>query len=71
MEDQTLEKNEFSVGDLVIVNDTGFSSEPRAMTAKVIDVRCVLGMTSYVVEGDGGKRKVVSPKQIRKSTKIE
>ena len=60
--------SEFAVGDQVVIMEKGFSKESRQTTAKIIDVRLVLGKVSYTIETDGGKRRVVGASQVSRAT---
>lgn len=55
---------EIMVGDQVLLQQDSFSSKGQTISARVIDVRKVLGLQSYVVEMEGGKLKVVGANQI-------
>jgi hypothetical protein len=60
--------SEFAVGDQVVIMEKGFSKESRQTTAKIIDVRLVLGKVSYTIETEGGKRRVVGASQVSRAT---
>ena len=65
MDNQTTPgNNEIAVGDQVVLTEKSFSDSPRMITAKIIDIRWILGKLSYVIETEEGKRKVVGPTQI-------
>jgi len=66
MDDQI--NSEFAVGDQVVIMEKGFSKESHQTTAKIIDVRLVLGKVSYTIETDGGKRRVVGASQVSRAT---
>ncbi len=57
---------EFAIGDDVILMEKTMSGETTDTTAKIIDVREILGKVTYVVETSNGNRKVVGAKQILK-----
>jgi len=57
---------EFAIGDEVILMEKTMSGETTDTTAKIIDVREILGKVTYVVETGNGNRKVVGAKQILK-----
>lgn len=56
------------IGDQVtLVEQRGFSSQSQLVYATVVDVRMIMGKQTYVIEMEGGKRKVVGPNQIRRT----
>lgn len=58
---------EFAIGDEIILMEKTMSGETTDTTAKIIDVREILGKVTYVVETSTGNRKVVGAKQILKA----
>ncbi len=66
MEQQT--NSEFAIGDEIVLVERGFSSEGRKTTAKIVEVRLVLGKLSYTVETEGGKRRVVGASQVNRAS---
>ena len=58
---------EFAIGDEIILLEKTMSGETTDTTAKIIDVREILGKVTYVVETGTGNRKVVGAKQILKA----
>jgi len=58
---------EFAIGDEVILMEKTMSGETTDTTAKIIDVREILGKVTYVVETGNGNRKVVGARQILKA----
>lgn len=58
---------EIAIGDEVILMEKTMSGETTDTTAKIIDVREILGKVTYVVETSTGNRKVVGAKQIIKA----
>lgn len=59
--------DEFAIGDDVILIEKSISGDSQSITAKVIDVREILGKKTYVVETVAGTRKVVGLKQIMRA----
>jgi hypothetical protein len=58
---------EIVVGDRVFMIDRTLAGVTREITAKVIDIRYILGKQTFVVETENGKRKVVGESQISKA----
>ena len=68
MNDQkSLEQEEIAIGDQVFLVEKSFTNEPRLVSAKIVDARWILGKLSYVIETEGGKRKVVGPSQVSRT----
>jgi len=63
----TNEVVEVQVGDDVLLQDKSMRGESRMISAKFVEVRTIMGMQTYVVETEHGKRKVVSPNQVQKA----
>jgi hypothetical protein len=58
---------EYAIGDAVILIEKSISGDAQSETAKVIDIREVLGKKTYVVETKAGSRKVVGARQIMRA----
>lgn len=68
MNDQkSLEQNEIAIGDQVFLVEKSFTNESRMVLAKIVDARWILGKLSYVIETEGGKRKVVGSSQVSRA----
>lgn len=62
------ETTTIDIGDQVtLVEQRGFSGQSELVYATVVDVRVIMGKQTYVIEIEGGKRKVVGPNQIRRT----
>ncbi len=57
---------EIIVGDQVYFFDKMFSGETRKISAKVIEIRHILGKQTYVIETEQDKREVVGASQVSK-----
>ncbi len=56
----------FVVGERVTLTDKTMAGDARKISAEVIEVREILGMQTFVVETETGKRKVVNANQLSK-----
>ncbi|GAP12687.1 hypothetical protein LARV_00423 [Longilinea arvoryzae] len=54
----------FAIGDEVLLVEKSITNEEQTVTGKVVEVREILGKTTYVVETGNGKRRVVGARQI-------
>jgi hypothetical protein len=70
MDKQTSPGNgEIAIGDRVLLSENTFSDGAGTITAKIVDIRWILGKLSYVIETEGGKRKVVGTSQVTRAGK--
>ncbi len=69
MDNQTpFGNSEIAIGDQVVLTEKTLSKETRTINARIVDVRWILGKLSYVIETEGGKRRVVGPTQISRAS---
>lgn len=59
--------DEIAIGDQVILMEKSFSNDAQKVTAKVVDIREILGKKTFVIETITGNLKVVGPKQISRA----
>lgn len=56
---------EITVGDQVLIIDEWLAREIGMISAKVIEIRRILGGLAYLIETEKGHRKLVGANQIR------
>lgn len=56
------------VGDLVYVIDKKMTGETVEISAKILEIREILGKETYVIETEKGARKVVGGSQVIKAS---
>ncbi len=57
----------FAIGDEILLVEKTITHEEQTVTGTIVEVREILGKTTFVVETGTGKRRVVGASQIVKA----